>query len=191
MWEQIGGLPGLVQSAVPSIVFVLTHQVFGVLTAVLAVLGAAVSIVAVRAARGQSLRPAIGGVVGVAVSSTLTLWTGDARDYFLPDIWGYLICAVVLLISVVARQPLAGVLWSAANRQSMAWRNNREALRAYTIATLVTAASFGVRSGTQIWFYELDAVGAMAAARLVVNYPLWGLTAAVWVWSIRVARRVR
>ncbi|MBM7369420.1 DUF3159 domain-containing protein [Gordonia hydrophobica] len=168
-----------------------THEVFGIRAAVIAAVSASMVIVVVRAARGQSLRPAIGGVIGGAVSSTLALWTGDARNYFLPDIWGYILCAAVLLVSVGMRWPLAGVLWSAVNRRSMAWRDNRLALRAYTIATLVAAASFGVRSTAQIWLYEHDQVGAMALARLVVNYPLWAVTVIVWAWSIRVDRRTR
>lgn len=191
VWDQIGGLPGLVQSAIPSLAFVMTHQVLGISAGIIAALSASLVIVIVRATRGQSLRPAIGGVIGGAVASTLALWTGDARDYFLPDIWGYVLCAAVLIVSVGMRWPLAGVLWSTMNRRPMAWRADRAAQRAYTIATLVAATSFCIRSATQIWLYEHDQVGAMALARLLVNYPLWAVTAVVWAWSIRVDRRSR
>ncbi|NMO04860.1 DUF3159 domain-containing protein [Gordonia sp. TBRC 11910] len=188
-WEQIGGLPGLIGSAAPSLAFVSVHAYAGMVVGIVVAGTLALLIVIVRAARGRSLRPAVGGVVGVVVSSAIALRTGDARDYFLPDIWVYAVCAVVTTLSIVVRWPLAGVLWSAVNATSMRWRDDRRALISYSVASATAAVVFVIRTVTQIWFYRHDQAGAMALMRIVLNYPLWAIIVLVWVWAIRRVER--
>lgn len=155
---------------------------------IVAVLTAALILVA-RAVRRVTVRPAVGGLVGVVISSTIAARTGDARAYFLPDIWGYAIGAVVLATSILLRRPLAGVLWSALNRTPMTWRSDRRAVIGYSVATATAVAAFAVRAASQIWFYQHDQVGVMALLRVALNYPLWGIIALTWAWAIRNAGR--
>ncbi|WP_018179777.1 DUF3159 domain-containing protein [Jongsikchunia kroppenstedtii] len=184
-WEQIGGLSGLIQSSIPSLLFVAVQSILGIAAAAMAAFAVALLILIARRMRRLTIRPAIGGVVGVLVSSVIAYRTGEARDYFLPDIWGYAICAVALAVSIVVRWPLAGVVWSSLNGTSMRWRRDRKALSGYSIATAVAVAVFILRAATQLWFYRHDEAGAMALARVVVNYPLWAIVGGVWAWSIR------
>lgn len=184
-WDHVGGASGLAQSAVPSLAFVSTHAVAGIGTSIAVAIAAAAVFLVVRLLRGQTVRPALGGIVGVVVSSAIAYRTGDARDFFLPDIWGYAIAAVVTALSIVLRRPLAGVLWSALNGASMGWRRNRRAMVGYSVATSVAALAFTARAVAQMWFYEHDQPGTMVAMRLALNYPLWAIVALAWAWSIR------
>lgn len=187
-WDHVGGVPGLLQSAVPSLVFVAVHAVAGIGTAITVAIVAAALMLVLRRLRGRTVRPAIGGLVGVLVSSALAYRSGDARDFFLPDIWGYAAAAVVAALSIVLRRPLAGVLWSALNGTSMRWRQDSRARIGYSIATTVAAFAFTARAATQVWFYQHDQPGTMALLRIALNYPLWAITALAWAWSIRNAR---
>ncbi|MDF0528898.1 DUF3159 domain-containing protein [Tsukamurella sp. 8F] len=189
-WEHVGGLSGLVQSAIPSTVFVVVHSAAGMTHAIVAAIACAAALVVIRALRRLTLRPAIGSVVGVAVSSVIAYRSGDPRDYFLPDIWGYTACAAAMAASIAVRWPLAGVLWHAMSGTGMRWRSDRRVLFAYSVATATAAAAFATRAGAQIWFYEHDQAGAMVVARLALNYPLWAVTLAVWAWSIRRERNL-
>ncbi|MET9325294.1 DUF3159 domain-containing protein [Tsukamurella sp. NPDC003166] len=187
-WDHVGGVPGLLQSAVPSLVFVAAHAVTGIGPAAVVAIAAATVMLIARRLRGRTVRPAIGGLVGVLISSALAYRTGDARDFFLPDIWGYAAAAAAAALSVVLRWPLAGVLWSALNGTSMRWRHDRRAMLGYCLATTVAAVAFTTRAATQVWFYQHDQPGTMALLRIALNYPLWVITAAAWAWSIRHAR---
>ncbi|MGD3150679.1 DUF3159 domain-containing protein [Tsukamurella tyrosinosolvens] len=185
VWDHVGGTSGLVQSAMPSLAFVSAHAVAGIGTAIAVAIATATVVLVVRLLRRQTVRPALGGMVGVVVSSAIAYRTGDARDFFLPDIWGYAIAAVVTALSIVVRRPLAGILWSALNGDSMGWQRNRRAMVGYSVATGVAALAFTVRTVAQMWFYEHDQPGTMVAMRLALNYPLWAIVALAWAWSIR------
>lgn len=188
-WDLVGGATGLIQSSVPSAVFVLTQDVFGLRTGVAAALGVGVAVGITRAVRRQPLRPIIGGFVGLAVSSGIAWRTGSARDYFVPDIWFSLACAGVLTISILIGRPLVGVAWSALNGDSADWRHDRTSRRGYQIATGVFAVMYAIRFGVQHWLYDRQNTGLMFVAKIVVNYPLWGLALCVAVWAVRRADR--
>lgn len=184
-WEKVGGPSGLIQSAIPSLIFVSVQSVFGIGAGSTIAIAAALLILIARRIRRLTIRPAIGGVVGVVISSVIAYRTGDARDYFLPDIWGYAICAVVLAVSVLVRWPLAGVVWSALNGTSMQWRTDRKARTGYSIATATAVVAFVLRAATLLWFYRQGEAGAMALMRVVVSYPMWAVVGVVSAWSIR------
>ncbi len=187
-WDHVGGATGLVHSAVPSLVFVGARTLTGIGPAIGLAIAVATVVLVARRLRGQTVRPAVGGLVGVLISSAFAYRTGQTRDFFLPDIWGYAAAAVVAAVSIPLRRPLAGVLWSLLNGTPMRWRRNRPALIGYSVATAVAACAFAARAATQVWFYQHDQPGTMVLMRILLNYPLWAITALAWAWSIRRAR---
>jgi hypothetical protein len=185
LWERTGGLAGLIQSSLPPTVLVLANSLWGLHTAIACAVGVAVLVLAVRLARRQQLRPAIGGFVGVAVSGFLAARSGEARDFFLADIWWYAVASLVLTASILVRRPLVGVLWSAMRGVDGDWRHDPGSRRAYTIATAVVAAVFAARFGVQQWLYVRDEVGWMTVAKISMNYPLWAAALLVVAWAAR------
>lgn len=184
-WELVGGVPGLAQSSLPSAVFVLADESFGLRTGIVTALGVGVAFAALRALRKQPLRPVFGGLVGLAISSFIAWRTGSARNYFLPDIWFSLACACVLAASVVARRPLVGVVWNAMSGTSTAWRRDPPSLIGYQIATATLAVMYTIRFAVQQWLYARQATGWMVVAKICVNYPLWALALCVAAWAVR------
>ncbi len=185
LWERTGGIAGLIQSSLPPTVLVVTNSWWGLYPAVAAAVGVAVLVTLVRAARRQPLRPAFGGFVGVAISGFLAARSGEARDFFLADIWWYGGASVVLVLSIVLRRPLVGVLWSAAQGAGLWWRHDRVSLRRYDIATAVLAAVFAARFLVMRQFYERDEVAWLTVSKIAMNYPLWAAALVVIVWAVR------
>ena len=185
LWERTGGVPGLIQSSLPPVVLVLANTWWGLYPAVAAAVGTAALVTAVRAMRRQSLRPAFGGFVGVAVSGFLAARSGEARDFFLADIWWYGVAAVLLTASILLRRPLVGVLWSAGQGVGMWWRHDRPSLHRYDIATGVVAVVFAIRFIVQQRLYVHDEVGWMTVMKIALNYPLWAVALLVVVWAVR------
>jgi hypothetical protein len=187
LWERTGGLTGLIQSSLPPTVLVITNAWWGLYPAVAAAVGTGVLVALVRAVRRQPLRPAFGGFVGVAISGFLAARSGEARDFFLADIWWYFVAFIVLVVSILLRRPLVGVLWSAMQGVGMWWRRDRPSLRRYDIATAVLAAVFAARFVVLHQLYERNEVGWLTVSKIAMNYPLWAAALVVIVWAVRSA----
>ncbi|MGI5150152.1 DUF3159 domain-containing protein [Plantactinospora sp. CA-294935] len=185
VWERTGGLTGLIQSSLPPTVLVITNLWWGLYPAIAIAVGTGVLVTLVRVLRRQPLRPAFGGFVGVAVSGILAARSGEARDFFLADIWWYFLASVALVISILLRRPLVGVLWSATQGVGMWWRRDRPSLRRYDIATAVLAAVFAARFVVLQRLYEQNEVGWLTVSKIAMNYPLWAVALVVVVWAVR------
>jgi len=185
LWERTGGLTGLIQSSLPPVVLVITNSWWGLYPAVAAAVGTGLLVTLLRAVRRQSLRPAFGGFVGVAISGFLAARSGEARDFFLADIWWYFGGSILLIGSILLRRPLVGVLWSAMQGVGMWWRHDRPSLRRYDIATAVVAIVFAARFIVLHRLYENNEVGWLTVSKIAMNYPLWAVALVVIVWAVR------
>lgn len=185
--EQMGGISGLVYSTVPVLVFILINSLFGLTAAIWSALGSAVAITVLRLVRREPLQPAISGFFGVAIAAFIAYRTGSAKGFFLFGIWASLVYGSVFLASILVRFPLVGVIWSFLNGHGLAWRADRKALRAYSIATLTWVVVFGARFIVQRWLYDEDQTGWLAFARIAMGYPLTAVALLVTVWAVRTA----
>ena len=185
VWEQVGGLPGLLYSSIPTPVFVIVNSQFGLMTGIWAALSVAALFIVVRAVRKEPLRPAVSSLVGVAISSFIAYKSGSTRDYFRTDIWWAGGCFVVLALSLLIRKPLVGVAWSAMNRLPQAWQKDRKARFGYDVATSALAIVFAARFLVLQYFYDQNSTGWLAAAKIGMGWPLTGLALIVALWATR------
>lgn len=183
--EQMGGVSGMIYSAVPVIVFVLVNSIFGLIAAIWGALGVAVAIMVMRIVRKQTVQPAVSGFLGVAIAAFIAYRTGSAKDFFLFGIWASLVYGSVLLFSVIIRWPLAGVAWNYLNGAGTEWRKDKRSVRDYDIATMAMVLVFASRFIVQRWLYNEDLTGWLAAAKIGMGFPLWGLALLVVVWAVR------
>jgi hypothetical protein len=187
--EQMGGVAGLVYSAVPVVVFVVVNTFAGLMPAIWTAIATAVLIGIVRLVRREPLQPAISGVLVVAVCSYIAYRSGEAKGFFLLGIWTSLLYGGVFLLSIMLRWPLVGAAWSLLNGEGVAWRRNRRAMLGYDLATLTWVVVFGAKFVVQRWLYDTDQTGWLAFARIAMSYPLTVLALIVTVWAIRRARQ--
>lgn len=185
--EQMGGVAGVITSAVPVVVFVLVQAVFANLVAsIVAAVASAVAVAVWRLVRGEKVQPALSGLFGVAVCALIAWRTGEAKGFFLLGIWTSLVYGGVFLVSVLVRRPLVGVLWHLVNGDGQGWRHSPALLRAYDLATLAWVVVFGARFAVQRWLYDSAyAETWLGWVRLAMGVPLALLAAAVTVWAIR------
>lgn len=182
--QQMGGVRGLVDSALPVIIFVTANSIGGLGWGIGAALAAAVAICVLRILRRESLSQAIGGVFGVGIAAFIAYRTGSARGYFLLGIWQMAIYAGLLLASIILRWPLIGVMWEYLNGRGRTWRANRGLLLRYSWATALWALLFVGKFVVQRWLYDENQVGYLAVARIVMGLPLTVLTVIGTVWII-------
>lgn len=181
LMEEIGGPQGVADSSIPAIVFVAVYTLAGneIGLAGLSAVGAGVVIAILRLIRGESLRFALAGFVGVAVAAFIAQRTGRAEDFFLPGLLlnaGY---AAGYLVSILVRWPLLGVILGPALGQGMGWRQNPAALKAYSQASWVWVGVFGARLAVQLPFYLTGSVVALGIAKTAMGLPVFAL--GVWL----------
>ncbi|NMO89785.1 DUF3159 domain-containing protein [Actinomycetospora sp. TBRC 11914] len=183
----MGGVTGVVSSAVPVIVFVIVQAIAHALVAsIVAAVVAAVAVAGWRLVRGEKLQPAFSGLFGVAVCAFIAWRTGQAKGFFLLGIWTSLLYGGVFLISVLARWPLVGTLWHLVNGDGQGWRRSPRLRRGYDLATLAWVVVFGARFVVQHWLYDSAYADTwLGWVRLAMGVPLAVLAAAVTVWAIR------
>jgi hypothetical protein len=181
VWDQMGGVMGMVDSGLPVVVFIVANAVGGLGWGIGAAVAAAVVIAILRIARKRPVTQAIGGLFGVGIAAYIAYRTDSAKGYFLLGIWSYLLYGGALLLSIVVRWPLIGVIWEFINGRGTVWRKDRSLVRRYDWATFVWVIVFAVRYLVQNYLYDTDQVGWLAAFRLILGYPLFIIAIAVSV----------
>ncbi len=187
--EAFGGRHGLLDTAVPGIVFVLVFLVSGrqLNQALFAALAAGALLLGLRLLRHDTVQHAVSGFVGVAIAAVVARMTGRAEDYFLPGLLLNVGLAITYLVSILARWPAIGVIVGPITGEGMTWRRDPRRRAAYTSATWVFFAGQCVRAAIQTPLWLAGALGALAASKLVLGWPL--LLLQVWI-AYRILRRV-
>jgi hypothetical protein len=176
--QAIGGWRGLIDSALPSTVFLVTYLLSGqaLMPSVWAAVGSGALVAAWRLLRRQPVRQVAGGFVGVAFCGWLASRTGSAADFYLPGLLLNLGYAVVLSVSALVGHPAVGYFVGALTGDTGGWRSEPTLRRAYTTVTWMVAAMFALRLAVQAPLYYLGAVAALGVAKLAMGWPLYGAT---------------
>ena len=185
----MGGVSGLIYSALPVAVLVPVNTAFGLLPALLAALAVAAAVLVWRLIRRDSIQPALAGFLGVGASALIAWLVGASKGYFLLGIWTSLIWAVVFGLSILLRRPVVGYVWSWVNGHDRSWRGSRRAVLAFDLATLTWVAVFAARFVVQHHLYDADKTGWLGVARIAMGWPLAAVGALVIYLAIRTAQR--
>jgi hypothetical protein len=189
MMEQLGGVPGMIYSSLPVLVFVGTSRLMGLSAAVGAALGIATLILLWRLIRRESVQPAVSGLIGVAICALIAYMLGESKGYFLLGIWTSLLWAAVFALSILIRRPVVGYIWSWLHGHDRGWRNVRRAVYAFDVATLTWVLVFAARFVVQRLLYDSDHTGWLVVARISMGWPLTAASAVVTFLAIRAAQR--
>jgi hypothetical protein len=123
--------------------------------------------------------PAVAGLVGIALTATLSLVTNRAENNFLPGIFINAGMLVLLLGSILVRWPLVGVMIGLLVGDGTDWRADKLKRRAYTLATWIWIIPSAIRVAVQVPLYIAGRADLLAATKLLTGIPLY--LAALWV----------
>lgn len=171
----IGGWRGLIDSALPTMVFITGYAVSGqrLEPALIAALIAGIVIAGIRAVRRQPLQQVAAGFAGLAIAAFVTWRTGRAEDFFLPGFLTNIAYGSAFLISILVRWPLLGVVMGYLTGTGTAWRRDRTLYRTYAAASWIWVAVFASRLAVQVPLYLAGAITALGTARIIMGTPLF------------------
>jgi hypothetical protein len=201
--KALGGRRGMLEAAVPTLLFTVLWLTTRELTLALGVsIGAAVALLAVRLVQRSSPQFALNAIFGIGIGwlfVRLAASRGGSEDeqalaYFLPGLIynsGY---SVVLALSCLVGWPLVGFMVGSVTGDPTAWHANRQVVRLCTLLTWLLAVPCLVRVVAQapIWFagssgaMDADtAVAVLGVLKIALGWPLQlaALGSMVWVLS--------
>ncbi|CAM3983219.1 DUF3159 domain-containing protein [Helcobacillus massiliensis] len=174
--DAIGGPRGILESVLPTLIFVVLYVITRDVTVpAVAAVTAVIVLLLARLVQRQSVSTVLGGVVAVAASAVLAVRSGDGSDFFLIGIITNAVSCTVLVASVLAGWPLVGVLAGMMDQRIADWREHPSARSVYRRATLVLAGLFAAKVAVQAPLYLTDQVEALGAAKLVMGLPAFAL----------------
>lgn len=181
----IGGWRGIIDSGVPTLVFVVAYLVTSqnLSESVIAALASGAVIALWRLLRHEPLHQIGAGFVGLLVSAGFAKYTGKAEDFYLPGLLTNLAYGTAFLISVIIRWPLIGVFLGFFTNQGTAWRKVPGQRRVLAAATWVWVAVFFGRLLVQVPLYLADSVTALGIVKIVMGWPLF-LAAAYFTYRV-------
>jgi len=178
--KAIGGWRGLIDSARPSMLFIVIF-VFqkNLNNALIASLALGAVLLVIRLIERKSLTQVFSGFLGLSISVFLTWRTKDASNFFLTGIVTNGIYGFFLLISVLIRKPLIGYLVGSLVGDTSGWLKHPLLVRAYTTVTWLWVAVFGLRLLVQIPLYLNDSIALLGSVKIFMGWPLYLF--AVWL----------
>ncbi|MCL6423447.1 DUF3159 domain-containing protein [Brachybacterium sp. JHP9] len=188
----VGGPRGVIESALPTLLFVVLFVITRDLTvAAVAAVAAVLVALLVRLVQRQSPSSVLGGLLGVGIGALWALRSGEGTDFYVPGLITNAVAAAILLLSIAVRRPLVGMMISVLDPRVADWQRDPAARRAYTRATWLFAGLYALKLAVQLPLYLTGAVAALGVAKLVMGLPLFLLVAWI-VWLLHrtvIARR--
>ena len=161
----------LLDTILPTLIFLVLNPIFGVLPGLAVSLGAAVLIFAVRLSRKDNQYYALGGLAAAALAGVFTLISDSAAGFFLPSLITSGLTVILLAGSVVIKRPLAAFTSHLTRGWPITWYWQDRVLPAYREVTLFWVVSFGARLGLEYWLYIREAVNSLGLVQTILGWP--------------------
>ncbi len=170
----LGGTRGLIDSGLPSLLFLIAFNVSHNLNdALLASLILSAVLTLLRLIKRETLQHAISGLVGIAICALLSRHTGKAADFYLPGLITNAVYAALYSALNLVGWPLMGLMLGPLLGENLMWRKDRLRKRAYIRAGWLWVGLFLSRLVVQYPLYKSGNINALGTARLAMGYPLF------------------
>ncbi len=200
--KALGGRRGMIEAAVPTLLFTFTWLITKEMRwALIASLTAALLMLALRLAQRSSVQFVLNALFGIGIGwlfVTMSARSGGSADdqalaYFLPGILYNSVYAVLLGLSAVVGWPLVGFMVGSVTGDPTAWRKDKQIVRLCSKLTWVLVAPCVIRVAIQapLWIagstgtMKVDTVVAtLAISKVLLGWPLQLAALGTMVWML-------
>ncbi|MEO6473152.1 MAG: DUF3159 domain-containing protein [Aeromicrobium sp.] len=171
--KALGGKRGVVESAIPTIVFTVSWIIgHDLKLSLIASVGSAVVLLAIRLAQRSTPQFVVNALFGIAIAAVFATRSGHAKDVFLPGILyngGY---SVVLVLSILAGWPLVGFLVGSVTGDPTGWHDDKPMVKLCSRLTWLLALPCVLRVLVQYPLWAGDHVALLGTSKIVLGWPL-------------------
>lgn len=183
--KALGGKRGMLEGAVPTVGFTIAWLLTSNLRVALSIgVAAALVLLAIRVAQRSTPQFVLNSLVGIGIAAVIALRSGRAEDVFLPGILYNAAVAALMIASIVARWPFIGLLIGSVTGDLSSWRRDPAVLSLCTKLTWIFVIPNIVRLAVQWPLYLAGNVGALAATKIALGWPLFVATLAAMLWVL-------
>ena len=180
----LGGKKRLIDSGVPSIVFLVVFNVTkDVNNAIWAALALSLFLAIIRLIKKDTIQHSVSGVIGVLICAYFANRSGNATDFYIPKLLTNLGYGTVYLIANLAGWPILGVVLGPLLGENFTWRNYPARKKMYIKASWIWVAMFFSRIAVQYPIYKSGNVNLLGTVNLAMGYPLF-FAAAYGTWLV-------
>lgn len=198
----LGGKRGMLEAAVPTIIFTATFITTKNLQLALIVSGsAALVLLVVRLVQGSNVQFVLNSLAGIAIGA-LFAWRsarggGDASDqalaYFLPGVIYNVGYAAVITLTILVRWPVVGFMVGSVAGDPTAWHRDPQVVRLCSNLSWLMVAPCVLRVSVQLPLYLAgknavynpdSAVAALAVSKIALGWPLQIAALGAMVWLL-------
>ncbi len=171
----LGGWRGIIDSGLPTVVFIVAYLVTGseLAPSLIAAIAAGGVVVAWRLIRRQPLQQVLAGFVGLLIAAWFSSRTGRAEDVFVPGLLLNIAYGSAFLISILVRWPLLGIAMGYLTGEGTSWRRDPQLRRVYAAASWIWVGVFALRLIVQVPLYLMGAVAPLGIVKIVLGWPLY------------------
>jgi hypothetical protein len=179
-----GGKKGLIDSGIPSVIFLIVFNVSDQLqTALISSVAISALLTIIRLVMRETIQHAVSGLIGSLICAWFANRTGNASDLYIPKLLTNLGYGSVYLIANLAGWPILGLLLGPILGENLQWRKDPARARAYKRASWLWVGMFFTRIAVQYPIYRSGNVNLLGTVNLVMGYPLF-LATAYGSWMI-------
>lgn len=183
--KALGGKRGIVEAAVPTIVFTGMWIATSELKLSLIVsIAAAVVLLLIRLAQRTTPQFVLNSLIGIWIGAFFATRSGEAKDVFLPGIYYNAGYAAAMLLSIVVRWPLVGFIIGSVTGDPTAWRREPGMVRLCSRLTWLLMLPCLLRVVVQLPLYWADRVTALGIAKVALGWPLQVASLAAMIWVL-------
>lgn len=183
--EALGGRRGIVESAVPTVLFtvmfVSTHELQ--LSLVVAIVATALLLV-VRLVQRSTIQFVLNALIAIGIAALFASRSGEARDVFLPGILYNGAYAVVFVLSILVGWPLVGFMIGSITGDPTGWHHDRSIVRLCNQLTWLFAAPCIIRVLVQYPLWAGDHIALLGTAKVALGWPLQIASFAAMAWLL-------
>ena len=173
-----GGKKGLIDSGIPSIIFLLTFNIGKDLQeALIASIAVSAILTIIRLAMRDTVQHAVSGFIGILICAWFANRTGNPSDLYIPKLLTNLGYGTLYLVTNLAGWPILGLMLGPILGENLLWRNHPERKRAYIQAGWLWVGMFFTRIAVQYPIYKSGNLNLLGTVNLAMGYPLFIATA--------------
>jgi hypothetical protein len=178
-----GGKKGLIDSGIPSVIFLVVFNLRDDLQeALFASVAVSIVLTIIRLIARDTVQHAFSGLIGALICAWFANRTGNPSDVFVPKLLTNLGYGTVYLIANLAGWPILGLMLGPILGENLLWRNDPARKKAYLRASWIWVAMFFTRLAVQYPIYKSGNVNLLGTVNLAMGYPLFIATAyASWM----------
>lgn len=183
--KALGGRRGVVESAVPTVLFTVSWIASHDLRLSLIVsVSAAVALLLVRIVQRSSVQFVLNALFGIGIAALFASRSGEARDVFLPGILYNSAYGVVFILSILIGWPLVGFMIGSITGDLTGWHDDRGLVRLCSQLTWLMAIPCVLRVAVQYPLYATDHVALLGTSKLALGWPLQLASFAAMAWLL-------